>query len=430
MTSETTTSSAARTACGSNETDVVIGSPVFVEGLPSPRRIYAVVAPLLVLLILWVYLFNGEGAFKGGPGGRAFAGDYTMFVSAAQVLKSGADPYNPSVLYSAEARMMHRLGRSMTTGSQKSQVRVGNPPLLYWAMRPLTGASFVPAALASLLGLYVLSAVGFLATLRYFGWNKTVLPTFIFLLMPQVVLGAFYGNPIGIVFAAIGLSVPLSRRHPALAGALLSLAWLKPPVALPIVLLLGLFHVRTPRAFAAGFWVASLGLLLLTIVTAGAPSMGLWIHGLLRYSNDMAIQPDVISLDGLYVRWMPTTPRLALESLTLVAAVAVTAYVWKTKRSEETAFFSMAPLWLMWMLASPYGHFFDEILLAVPVVAYLGRNGARIGCRWPGVSLYLLFFSLFFLTWTPFRVYLLPIPLVIVAGLMVRSARDPRFAAA
>jgi hypothetical protein len=390
-------------------------------------KLYAVIVPFLVLLILWIYLFYGEGAFKGGPSGKAFGADYTMFVTAAQVLESGDDPYNPSVLLRAETDLMHRLHRPMIKPSQREQVRVGNPPFLYWAMRPLIGANFVPAALASLIGLYILSAIGFLATLRFLGWKHRILPTVIFLLMPQVVLGAFYGNVIGIVFAAIGVSLALSRRFPALSGILMGLAWLKPPVALPVVLLLWLFHVRPRFRFAAGFAACTVGLFVLTLVTTGWNSIGLWVHGLLRYSNDMAIQPDVISLTGLYVHWMPAAPRLILEALTLLAVFALTAHIWRSRRGEQTSILAVAPLWVLWMLASPYGHFFDEIILAVPIAAYLGQNGARLPYRLPGTTLYLLFFSLFFISWAPLGVYLLPIPLVLITAFILRSQRDVRF---
>jgi hypothetical protein len=410
----------------SEQSELGTASPAVV----SRARIYAVVAPFLVLLVLWIYLFYGEGAFKGGPSGKAFGADYTMFVSAAQVLKAGGDPYNPAVLLRTETAWMHRLHRPMIKRSQRSQVRVGNPPLLYWVMEPLTGARFVPAALASLIGLYLLSAVGFAAVLRYFGWRTWILPTFIFLLMPQVVLGAFYGNVVGVVFAAMGLSLALSRRYPTVAGAVMCLAWLKPPVALPVVLVLGAFHVEHRNRFAYGFALGTVGLFGLTLLTSGWSSIGLWIHGLLQYSNDMAIQPDVISLAGLYVRWMPPAPRVALEALTVMGALALTGYLWRMRSAGERDFLTVAPLWVVWMLAAPYGHFFDEIILAIPVAAYLGQNGRRVAYRLPGFTLYLLFFSLFFISWAPLRVYLLPIPLVLVAVFMYWSQRDPRFQSA
>jgi hypothetical protein len=381
----------------------------------------------LILIVLWLYILQAAGAFKGGPGGKTFGADYAMFVTAAQVLKSGGDPYSPTVLLRAETSLMHRLHRSMIVPKHRSQVRVGNPPVLYWAMQPLTEASFVPAALISLIGLYGLSAVGFLGVLHYFHWRRRVAPTLVFLLMPPVVFGVYFGNVIGIVFAGIGVSLAISRRYPALAGAVMSLAWLKPPIALPVVLLVWLFHVQPRKQFAAGFIAGTAGLFVLTIATSGPSSMSLWLRGLVRYSNDMASQPDVSSLNGLYVLWMPSTPRLLLEAVTLVAALVVTGYVWTKDQSGERAFLEIAPLWVVWMLASPYGHFYDEIILAVPLVAYLGENARRITSGFPATSLYLLFGSMVFLAWIPVRIYLLPIPLVIIAAFMVRSQRDPRF---
>lgn len=408
-----------------------IGSEDRRDGRRAPRaarfRLYAVIAPLLLLLVLWTYLFFQEGAFKGGPGGRAFGGDYTMFVSAAQILRSGSDPYNPAVLVRTETAMLQRLHRPAIKAKERAQVRVGNPPLLYWAIRPLVDADFVPAAYASLFGLYLLSALGFLAILRYLGWKSRVVPLLIFLLMPQVVLGAFYGNVIGLVFAALGGALLLSERYPLLAGALMTLAWLKPPVALPIVLLLGLFHVRHRIAYWAAFGVATLGLLGLTVATTGVHSLGLWIHGLLRYSNDVAIQPDLISLAGLYVRWMPAPGRLALEGLTLAAALAATWIALRRAPSGGMSLLAAAPLWVMWLLAAPYGHFFDEVLLAIPMAAFAGRDGCRITFRPAATALYLLFLSLFLISWMPGGVHLLAVPLVFVAILILQSRTDPRF---
>ncbi len=401
-----------------------------IRTLATQRPQYFVLAPLLLLLVLWIYAFVAEGAFKDGPGGKAFGGDYAMFVTAAKILQNGGDPYNPAVLLKAETALMKQLHLPQIKTSERAQVRVGNPPLLYWAMRPLVGTDFRPSALASLIGLYVLSAVGFVALLAYFGWSTWFGPLVIFLVMPQTILGAFYGNVIGIVFAAVGISLLLSRRYPAAAGAVMVVAWLKPPIALPIVLLLALFHVPRRVSFLAGFAGASIAFLLVTVAATGWGAVGLWIHGLVRYSNDMSIQPDLISLAGLYSRWMPTGPRLGLEAVSLAAALGGTAWVWRREKAAPAPWPAVAPLWVLWMLATPYGHFFDEILLTVPMLAFLGKNGGRVVYRLPGTALYLCFFSLVVISATPFRVYLLSFPLIAIAWLMVRSRRDARFSLA
>jgi Glycosyltransferase family 87 len=409
-------------------TNLSLPAPSRPENEASSRRTYAVLAPLFVLLILWIWLFYGEGAFKGGPGGKALGGDYAMFISAARLIHSQSNPYDPALLIHTETNFLQQLHAPPIDGKQRSHVRVGNPPLMYWAMEPLIDRPFVLTAWVSLLSLYALSALGFIAVLRYYGWRNWILPTVVFLLMPQVVLAAFYGNPVAIVFAAIGLALALSRRYPVLAGVLLSAAWLKPPVALPAVLLIALFYVPQRLRLAAGFAGATTALLLATIATTGVHSLGLWIRGLTQYSNDMSIQPDVISLNGLYLRWMTSGPRLALEAATLIAALAITAYYWQKRGRIAEKGIWLAPLWLVWMLAAPYGHFFDEVILAIPVLAVLGKNGEFVSRRIPATVLYLLFCSLLVISWMPINVHLLPLPLLAVAALMVKYARRQDFA--
>lgn len=105
---------------------------------------------------------------------------------------------------------------------------MGNPPLFFWALEPLPSRPLQPVALAGILVLYLLSIAGFMAAFYRFGWKRYTLAALCFILMPQVVPGMFNGNVIGLVFAGIGLSLALAPRYPALAGALLSAAWLKP----------------------------------------------------------------------------------------------------------------------------------------------------------------------------------------------------------
>jgi hypothetical protein len=286
----------------------------------------------------------------------------------------------------------------------------------------LTGLTFQPVALAWMFGLYLLSALGCVLCLRVLGWTAWLVPTALFLLLPQVVTGAFYGNVIGVVFAGIGGALAIARRHPLPAGALLAVAWLKPPVALPLALLIVLFHTGSRRATAAGFGIASLALLAVTLVTTGAGSLGIWVSGLLRYSRDMAIQPDVASLAGLYVRWAPTGVRLGVEALVLLAALALTALVWRLHRAKQMVpVAAVAWLWFVWFLATPYAHFFDEMLLTVAFLTLLGFNGRDLVRPMPALSLYLLFFSLLLISWTPYHAYLLALPLLVIAALLYVS---------
>jgi len=390
------------------------------------RHLYKVLGPLFILLILWVDLFAAEGAFKGGPNGKTFGADWAMFMGAAGMMRQGQNPYAHSALYRAEKQLLSR--QRLPILKHQETVRVGNPPLFFWALEPLPSRPFQPVALAGILVLYLLSIAGFIAALYRFGWKRYTLAALCFILMPQVVLGMFDGNVIGLVFAGIGLSLALAPRYPALAGAVLSVAWLKPPVALPIVLLIAAFHVARPARLVAGFSLISASLFGLTLLTTGWSSVVNWIAGLVGYSQDMRTQPDVASLAGLYVRWMPSVGRSALEALSLGLAIAITAVYWyRVRRNAPLDFARDAWLWMVWMLATPYAHFYDEMILAIPIAALLGRHGHRLNRRLPVLALYLMFFSLLVLSWTPFQVYLLPLPLAGVAACMLLVEHHPKY---
>jgi hypothetical protein len=390
------------------------------------RRRAAIFAPLLCLVILWLWSFTAQGALKGGPNGKAFGADWGMFIGAAQVLKDGGNPYDHNLLYRTESKLL--TGQGLPMSRQKPIVRVGNPPPFLWALQPLTGKSFQSTAYIWIAALALLSVAGFLGALTYLGWSIRYLPVFLFLLMPQVEIGAFYGNPTGLVFAAVGCSLALARRYPFWAGLLLSLAWIKPPVALPIALLVYLFHAPRRDRLLAGFASATAILLLVTLATTGAHSLSLWVVGLQGYSRDISVQTNVASLAGLYTLWAPAWLRLVFELVLGLAAVTLTASAWRRyPHNGDATMMQVGWLWFVWMLATPYAHFFDEMILVVPLLAMFGRDGYRTSNRYAAVSIYLMFFSLFFIQTTPLHVYVLPILLLGVSYCYFRALHDPLY---
>lgn len=410
------------------------GTPVTVLGPTehrSPRaraHVYLVLCPLMILLVMWLWLFRSEGAFDGGPNGKAFEADLAMYLGAAQILKQGGNPYDTTLLYQTERSSLSRQGLPIT--EQRAIVRVGNPPLFLWALEPLTRFRFQVVALSWMVFLSALTLVGFLGCLRYLGWRRWLFPCAFFALMPQVIFGPFYGNFISLAFAGVGVGLALLKKHPFAAGMVLSLALLKPPVATPIVLLILLFHPLERRRAAAGFGLASLSLFLLTIPTAGWASLQHWPEGLLGYSRHINVSPDVASLAGLYVRLTPEIPRASLQLLCLTLASALTAYWgWQHRASRETPLLVLSWLWFIWFLATPYAHFYDEILLTVPILVLLGRDGFRVGWRLPSRALYLMFFSILFISFAPYQIQLLPVPLLMVTVILVTADLNPRYRA-
>lgn len=383
-----------------------------VSRAPARRPETAVLPLLLLELALWAALLAG-GLFRAGPNGRSLGVDFAVFVSAAQVMAHGGNPYDNHLLFRTERAFLGRQGLAAPT--QVGLVRAGNPPLFYWALEPLTRMPFRSAALSWIAAMFALAGLGFLACLNYLGWTKRTFPLLLFLLLPQVALGACYGNVYALVFAALSASLALLRRHPLLAGLLLASGWLKPQLVFPLVLLIVLFHPPYRRRLLAGFGVATGALLGLTMVALGWHSMELWFQGLTSWSHDIGLQPNMASLAGLYAGWAPYRLQMILTAFILALASAMTIRTWKVQGQALALPSVSAWLWVVWFLATPYAHFPDEILLTLPVLAMVGRDGRELGRKNALLAVYILFISLTLFSVTISHANLLSLTLLVVA---------------
>jgi Glycosyltransferase family 87 len=389
------------------------------------RRTVLILAPLLTLLLIWSGLLVAAGAFKGGPGSRAFGEDFNVYLSAAHILRSGGNPYDRNLVYRTETSLLHSQG--LKVYEPRKLVRVGNPPLFFWILGPLTAIPFRLAVLFWVLLMYALAAAGMIGILIHFGWRHRVLPLIVLLSMPMVVHGSLYGEVTSVYFAALGVSLALSRRYPFVSGVVLSLAWLKPPIALPLALLIMLFHTSSTVRAAAGFALTSALGLILTLVTVGGGSLIQWERSLVAFSQDIAAQPGVVSLSGLYMNWTNSPARIALEAIAVAAALILTYMYWRQKRPVYGPHGAAVWLWPIWLLATPYAHYPDEMVLAIPVVALLEPNGMSIGYRIQAAILYLLGLSLWFTPWSVNGVQTAPlIPLLFLLCIALAARRSER----
>jgi hypothetical protein len=347
-----------------------------------------------VLIGAWAVVFLTSGTLQLGPGPKHLGGDFALFISAAKVIQDGGNPYDQRVLYHGESRLL--LSDGIRPPRFDPYMRVGNPPLLFWALQPLSAVSFDASAKAWCLAMYGLLTFGFLGCLVAMDWRRRRFPLLIFLTLPQTMYAAYYGNVDGIVFAALAWSAVLTRKSSFLAGALLTLCFLKPQVAIPGALLIMLFVAPQPLRCVSGFLAASSVELLLTVVTTGTASVGWWLQALGGYSQRLGVQPDIASLSGLYVYSAGDRVRLMLEGLSLLAVAGATAAWWWQRRQQhgDDRVLGVAWLWIAWFLATPFAHFHDEVVLALPMLAIMGRDGVWLG-RWPAnVTLYLLLLSI------------------------------------
>lgn len=375
-------------------------------------------ALLVIELALWAVLFLGAHLFHEGPNGKGMGADFAVFVAGAQVIRDGGNPYDPAPLYSAERRLLTRERLPVT--SRRNLVRLGNPPILYWALQPLTTRRFVPTALIWIGATYLLSALALAIVIPLRAGRSAVLATITFLLLPQVVVGAAYGNVTAIVFAALALGALLVRRYPLFAGVALTLLWLKPQVGFPLVLLLWAFEAPSRPRMAAGFVAGTLLLFVLTLIAVGWDLIVDWWVGLFTFSKSVAQQPALVSLSGLYAPWSSRVLSALLTAATLAIALGLTWWAWHRAGRMGSTLPSPPWLWVVWLLATPYAHFPDEIVLAVPLATLLASHAPPSPRPLSTLLLYTLFCSVIFLPQIG-GVSLLPLPLMALGVLLYRQ---------
>ncbi len=370
---------------------------------------------LFGLLLLWVWLAIDAFGDGTGPNGVGFGVDFSHTYTAVHVLSTRHNPYDSHSLSITQHVLLSRYGVPVQPPSHA--VLVGTSAFFLWLLQPIDHFSYPLVAIAWMLTTYAFVGLAFLALLRHFGWRRRGLPTAIFLATPAVVLGTYYGNMISLAFVGIAGGIPLLRRYPLLAGAVLSVSMLKLQIALPIVGLIVLFQAPHKGRVVAGFLTAFLARHLVAIVVLGPAYQVWWLGSFFNFSRTMDIQPNLISLTGLYAALLPHGVQLTMEITSIALAGTITLAFWWRVRSrptvplEETGW-----LWFLWMLATPYAHFVDEMVLVIPVIALLGVDARHIARPVSVVVLYLLGLSILLFSLTPMNTPLLWAPLVLCAG--------------
>ena len=77
-------------------------------------------------------------------------------------------------------------------------------------------------------------------------------------------------------------------------------------------------------------------------------------------------------------------------------------------------------LWFLWLIATPYAHFIDEALLAVPVLAVVGPDGRDAARPAAAFIVYGVVGSVLLYSWTPANAQFLWLPLF-AAGACLRQ---------
>jgi hypothetical protein len=340
-------------------------------GRGRSRTLRAPTIGITVGLLVWLLVFALSPGVSAGPSGRGMGGDLAVFLSASRVAQSGGDAYSPAAVYRAERSWLQ--AQHVPVFPRRGFIRAGNPPLLFWLLRPLAAVPFRLAAVLWLAFLLGAALSGLWLVLYALGWSSRSVPALLATASPPGLLALYYGNLDYIVLLAVGGALALRDRHPRLAGVLLTVGWLKPQLGIPAVLLVVLSSGTRAGARAASFAATSALLLLVTLVLTGPQSVTAWLGALSGYSDDITSQPDLASLSGLYVHSVGADSRSCIELLLVGLGLAGTVLWWRAGHDAWPQ--GAAWLWVAWFLLAPFAHFHDEIILAVPVFALLGRNG-------------------------------------------------------
>jgi hypothetical protein len=343
----------------------------------------------LALLLLWLARSTAD-VLRSNEGH-----DFLLIYAAARALRDHQNPYDPAVL----GRDAHLAGLPwrmlLDAGHHLTQLYV-YPPLLAWLVVPLTylGPLAALAVWRILCGGAVFAGTYGLTTL----WNRPasllgsrarrLLFATIVTAAPVAVYGLYWGNPVLLVYAAMGGWIWALTRGGRLtdtaAGAVMSGTLLKPQVALPLAVLAAICLPRGADAsmrrwrMAYGFAGACAILVGLDLLATGPALLLAWPDAVQRLSGLISMQPDMPSLLGLLQGWlMRWPPAITTELGVAIATVTMLVIVVLVRRlraalSPETL---LALLTVVWCFGAPYAHANDEILLVPGALALLATLG-------------------------------------------------------
>jgi hypothetical protein len=305
--------------------------------------------------------------------------DFSAFYAAGLTLRHGHDPYSWAQLAATEAHV-----RSIGDPRQPMGFNpYANPPLFAWAMAALTVVPERPAYVIWLAAMVaaMLASVALLASwdgMGRRGWALLAVAA-----TPAPVIGYFLGQQTPLLLVALAAALTaLRHKRPAPAGILLTVGWIKPHLMFPIALLLVAMLGRPQaRRLLAGLLGASTVLGLASWLLTGE-ALGLaWVRDLSLYGHTLdTVQPDLSSLAGVYLS-VVGRPWSAYIGAAIVGAWLLFAALLVCKARRE----GLAPAddrWLRlfglglasWLLATPYAHPADLVLLAPVLPVLLGRH--------------------------------------------------------
>jgi glycosyl transferase family 87 len=324
---------------------------------------------LLVVFLLAMLIPYGRQLVTSSTVGQ----DFRAFFAAATVVAHHGDPYNWPTLAATEYQL-YDAPRGLLPGNPAYYEFLAFPegPWLAYALAPLTSLPWqvAYALYATLLGLILLAAS--FMTLTLLGWTRrrAAVGAGCTLLCAVGFINLFMGQVSVIVFGAFIAAWLLARNgRPLLAGAVLTLVWMKPNIGLPLPLVLALLEPAVARRMLSGFVVASAAAFGLMAAVMGLHFLEWPLQVPRMWQAVQGLQPDMASVESFFFPGLRGWVKTAALLLTL--PVAVGYGVWAIRRAPDAHTRGLTLL-ILWLFALPFVQSYDLILLLPAMALLLG----------------------------------------------------------
>ena len=297
--------------------------------------------------------------------------DFRAFFAAATVVAHGGDPYDWGALGRTENSLYNTpTHRSPGDPGFYDFLPFPEGPWLALGLEPFTGLPW--QVVYPLFAISTLLAIGLGAwlILGRLGWagRRRKLAVALTALSPIAFFNIFQGQVSALVFLGFAAAWHLAaRQKPVLAGAVLTLTWIKPNLGLALPLVIVLMERPAAKRLLLSFGTAS-------VLAFGGAALALpgvlshWAKELFSHWRSVqGPQPDIASIHSFYYPAL-SGPAKSI-ALGLVLLVGAGYSVWALRRVRGSLARGLTLL-LLWFALLPYVHSFDVILL-LPVLAFL-----------------------------------------------------------
>jgi hypothetical protein len=320
------------------------------------------------------------------PRPYGLADDYRVFFAAARLLGGGHSPYDLGKLQAVEqlAQFYSRLQPTLDSFAYL--------PIAATLLEPLSKLPFWASYVAFTCFGAAMALLMLALLARDLGWTRVAALVLGVLVSWIALLGFAAGQFDALMFAVLAGSMLLAwPDRPFLAGLVLALIWVKPDLLWPAPVFLFLVLWQRPRRawwFALGF--AAVSALCLAASSGLLPAWWRAAHGFA--SGVGTQQPDLAGLPGL-LRASPAgfglgTGVLAPGTLVVIAGALVGMAVFAAWMMLSSDWRQVSPVgriaWGVglplgiWLLATPYAHPNDDLLLLPLIMLTVGRDARRV----------------------------------------------------